>query len=64
MLEILGALETVGSLTDDPSRRRVLREQAELVFEVADRTIHSSHDRTRFENRLGMTMKTLNAASV
>jgi uncharacterized membrane protein len=52
MLRMLGALQTIASLTDSPSRRRVLREQVECIAELAGRTIESPHDRARFENRL------------
>lgn len=52
MLRILGSLHTIGGLTASPSRRRTLREHVQWITEVAERTIESSHDRTRFENRL------------
>ncbi|HUG12014.1 MAG TPA: DUF2254 domain-containing protein [Opitutaceae bacterium] len=53
MLRMMGALQTIASLTDSASRRQVLREQVECIAEVAERTIESPHDRTRFETRLG-----------
>ncbi len=59
MLRMLGALQTIASLTGSPSRRRVLREQVEWIAEVAVRTIKSPHDRTRFENRLAQVRKAL-----
>jgi uncharacterized membrane protein len=52
MLRMLGALQTIASLTGSPSRRRVLREQVEGIAESAERTIESPHDRARFESRL------------
>jgi uncharacterized membrane protein len=52
MLRMLGALQTIASLTTNPSRRRVLREQAQWIAELAERTIESPHDGTRFESRL------------
>jgi uncharacterized membrane protein len=52
MLRMLGALQTIASLTNSQSRRRVLREQAECVAELAGRSIESPFDRARFENRL------------
>ncbi len=52
MLRMLGALQTIASLTDSPDRRGVLREQMEWIVEVAGRTIKSPHDRTRFDNRV------------
>ena len=52
MLRILDALETIADFTDRPERRRVLREQADGVAELAGRTIESRRDRGLFENRL------------
>lgn len=52
MLRILGALQTITSLTGSPSRQRVLREQVEDIAEMAKRTIESPPDRARFESRL------------
>ena len=59
MLRMLGALQTIGSLTVDPSRRRVLHEQLECIAELAARTIESPHDRTSFERRLGQVREAL-----
>ena len=52
MLRMLGALQTIGSLTTNPSRRRALLEEAQWIAELAERTIESPHDRERFESRL------------
>ena len=52
MLRMLGALQTIGSLTAGPGRRQVLREQTQGIAELAERTIESPHDRARFESRL------------
>lgn len=52
MLRMLGALQTIASLTASPGRRRVLREEVECIGELAARTIESAYDRTRFEIRL------------
>lgn len=52
MLRMLGSLQTIGSLTSKPSRRRALREQAQWIAELAARTIKSPHDRQRLESRL------------
>lgn len=59
MIHMLGALQTIGSLTGSPSRRRVLREQVEGIADLADRTIESSHDRVRFESRMARVRETL-----
>ena len=52
MARMLGALETIGSLTGSPRRRRALREHVQWIAEMADRTIESAHDRARIERRL------------
>jgi uncharacterized membrane protein len=62
LLRMLGALQTIASLTASESRRQVLREQMEWIAEVAARTIKSPHDRARFENRLAQVRKALEAA--
>jgi len=52
MLRMLGAFQTIASLTLSTSRRRLLRQEIEYVAELAARTIESPHDRARFESRL------------
>jgi uncharacterized membrane protein len=52
MSRILGALQTIASMTDSPSRRRALRDQVQWIAELAERTIESAHDRARIETRL------------
>lgn len=59
MLRMLDAIQTIASLTDSQSRRRVLREQVEAIAELAGRTIESPRDRVRFEIRLDRVKKTL-----
>ena len=51
MLRMLGAVQTIGRVTDSPVRRRVLREQLDWVAELAERTIASPHDRGRLFRR-------------
>lgn len=51
-LEILGGLQIIASLTNDASRRQVLREQADYLAKAAKRTLSSPHDLARFEHRL------------
>jgi uncharacterized membrane protein len=51
MLRMLGALQTIAR-SASPSRRLVLREQAQRIAELAARTIASPHDRARFESQL------------
>ena len=59
MLRMLGALQTIASLTASPSRRQALREQAQWIAELAERTIESPHDRARFESRLARVREAL-----
>ncbi len=51
MLRTLGAVQTIGHLTDSPVRRRVLREQLDWIAELAERTVASPHDHERFARR-------------
>jgi uncharacterized membrane protein len=59
VLRMLGALQTIASLTANANRRQALREQAQWIAELAERTIESPHDRARFESRLASVRKTL-----
>ena len=59
MLRMLGALQTIASLTASPSRRQALREQVQWIAELAERTIESPHDRARFESRLARVREAL-----
>ena len=52
MSRMLGALQTIASMTTNPSRRRALCEQVQCIADLAGRTIESPYDRARFENRL------------
>lgn len=53
LLEMLGSLQALAGLTEIPGRRRVFREHAESIAELAGRTIASPRgDRVRFEGRL------------
>ena len=52
MLRMLGALQTIASLTASPSRRRALREQMQQIAELAERTIESAHGRAKLEAHL------------
>ena len=59
MLRMLGALQTIAGLTASPNRRRALHDQVERIAELAERTIESPHDQTRFQNRLARTREAL-----
>jgi uncharacterized membrane protein len=59
MLRMLGALQTIASLTASPSRRQTLGDQAQWISELAERTIESPHDQARFESRLARVREAL-----
>jgi uncharacterized membrane protein len=61
MLRMLGALQTIASLTAMPGRRRALREQVQWIGELAERTLESTHDRARIDTRLARVRETLEA---
>lgn len=63
LVRILGALNTIGSLTIRPNHLQALDEQLQWIVELADRCIKSSHDRARIEKRLSETRETLEAQS-
>ena len=64
MFRMLGALQTIASLTASPSRRQALREQVQCTAELAERTIKSPHDRARFEGRLTRVREALETEPV
>ncbi len=49
---MLGAIDTIASLTVSPSHLRALDEQVQWIADLADRSIESIHDRARIERRL------------
>ncbi len=61
MSQILGALQTLASLTASPRRRLVLGEQADWIAELAERSVESAHDRARIDTRLARMRKVLEA---
>jgi uncharacterized membrane protein len=61
MLRMLGALETISSLTAGPIRRRALRDQVRWIAELAERTLESEHDRASIDTRLTHVREALNA---
>jgi len=52
MTRMLGAIDSIASLTVSPSRLRALDEQVQWIAELADRSIESTRDRARIERRL------------
>jgi len=63
MARMLGAIDTIASLTVSPCHRRALDEQMQWIAELADRTIESTHDRARIERRLSEVRETLETQS-
>lgn len=63
LVRMLGALDTIGSLTIRRSHIRVLDEQLQLIAEQVDRCIESSHDRARLEKRLSEVREALETQS-
>ncbi len=61
MSRMLGALQTIASMTDSPSRRRALLEQLQWIAELAERTLESPCDRARIETRLAHVREALEA---
>ncbi|MCJ7558303.1 MAG: DUF2254 domain-containing protein [Gammaproteobacteria bacterium] len=59
MARMLGAIDTLASLTVNPSHRRALDEQVQWIAELADRTIASTHDRAGIEKRLQQVREAL-----
>jgi len=60
---MLGALDSIGSLTIRFRYLRGLVEQLQCIEEHADRCIDSNHDRARIERRLSQVRETLEAQS-
>lgn len=52
MARMLGAIDTIASLTVSPCHRRALDEQVQWIAELADRTIESTHDRAQIKRRM------------
>ena len=59
---MLGAIDTLGSLTVNPSHRRALDEQVQWIAELAGRTLPAPQDRARIERRLAHVREALRAA--
>jgi uncharacterized membrane protein len=59
MLRMLGAIQTLTSLTARPQRRLALREQVQWIAELAERTLESTHDRARIDTRLAHVCEAL-----
>jgi len=51
MLRMLGALQTIGSMTANAERKKVLNQHAQRVAELADESLKFQHDRENFDER-------------
>ena len=51
MLRMLGALHTIGSLTDSVTRKQILSLHAQCIAELAEQSLKFQHDRDRFDER-------------
>jgi len=59
---MLGAIDTLASLTVNPSYRRALDEQLQWIAELAGRTLPAPQDRARIEQRLDHVREALKSA--
>ena len=64
MSRMLGAIQTLASLTSSPSRRRAIGEQAQWIAELAECSLESAHDRVRIGTRRARVREALDAGSV
>ena len=62
LTRLLSAIDAIASLTANPDHIRALDEQVQWIGELADRTIPSTHDRARVEQRLTAVRKKLEPA--
>jgi len=63
MARMLGAIDTIASLTVSPSHLRALYQQLQWIAELADRSIEANHARERLESRLSEVRETLETQS-
>jgi len=59
MSRMLGAFQTLASLTANPNRRRAIGEQVQWVAELAESTVEFAHDRARIDTLLARVRETL-----
>ena len=59
MLRMLGAIQTIGSLTTVPGRRCALRDHVQWIAELGERSIEAPYDRTRLKARLARVREAL-----
>lgn len=64
MSRMLGAFQTLASLTASPSRRRAIGEQVQWIAELAECSLESAHDRARIGTRLARVREALEVKPV
>lgn len=64
MSRMLGAVQTLVSLTVSPRRRRLLGEQVEWIAELAEGSLKLAHDRSMIDARLARVREAIKAESV
>ncbi len=64
LARMLGALDTLGSLTVRRSHIQAIYEQVQWIAEVSDHCIEATHDRARIERRLAEVRETLELRKV
>jgi len=63
MSRMLGAVQTLASLTVSPRRRHLLGEQVQWIAELAGRSVESAHDRATIDARLTHVREAIQAGS-
>jgi len=61
ILRMLDSFQTLAGLTTNPHRRRALRDQVQLIAELAELTVKSIYDYDRISTRLAQVNKMLDA---
>lgn len=61
MSRMLGAFQTLVSLTVSPRRRRAIGEQVDWIAELAASSLESTHDRARINTRLARVREAIDA---
>lgn len=64
LLRMLGALQTIGSLTTNLSHLMAIDQQLQWIAELIERCFESSHERAQLEMRLSQVREILGAQSV
>lgn len=63
LLRMLGALHTIGSLTDSVTRKQILVLHAQCIAETAEQSLKFQRDRELFDERYAWVLKSLQTSS-